>query len=81
MTRDKWIALCAFVISGLTFCLALLLNRIAFIMQNPNFVFEQSNATSKWFEMNEKIVNIVTFAPLVLAILFLIYFIYLIFKK
>lgn len=51
-----------------------LLNRIAFILENPDFVFEQEEPIQKWFEMNNALINFVTFAPLGLSIIFFSYF-------
>ena len=65
------------VLSFLTFCFLVLLNRIAFILESPNFVFEQVEPIRKWIESNNELVNFVTFAPLGISILSLFIFIFL----
>lgn len=62
------------VFSFFLFCFTVLLNRIAFILENPNFVFEQDEPIRKWFEINNVLINFVTFAPLGFSIIFLIMF-------
>lgn len=62
-------------LSFLMFCFLVLINRIAFILENPNFVFEQEEPIRKWIESNNELVNFVTFAPLGLSIFFLVIFI------
>ena len=58
------------VFSGLTFVIALLLNRIIFLLENKDFVLNQANATVKWFEIANPLVNVVTIFPLIAAIVF-----------
>lgn len=45
-------------------------NRLIFLIENKDFVLNQHNATSKWFELSNPLVNFVTFLPLVAAFLF-----------
>lgn len=76
--KECFILICS-VLSFLVFCFLILLNRIAFILENPDFVFEQERPIQKWFEINNELINFVTLAPLGLSIIFLIIFI--LFKK
>lgn len=75
MNVKEFLMLICSVLSFLMFCFLVLLNRIAFILENPNFVFQQEEPIRKWFEMNNALVNFVTFAPLGLSIIFLVIFI------
>lgn len=63
------------ILSFLTFCFLVLLNRIAFILENPNFVFEQEEPIQKWLDLNNALINFATFAPLGLSIILLVVFI------
>ncbi|MEO4054725.1 hypothetical protein [Solibacillus sp. CAU 1738] len=78
MNLKEFFMLICSVLSFFMFCFLVLLNRIAFILENPNFVFEQEEPIKKWLEMNNELVNFVTFAPLGLSIIFLV--IYILFK-
>ncbi len=74
--QDFFVLIC-FILSFFTFCFLVLLNRIAFILENPNFVFEQEESIRKWFESNNELTNFVTFAPLGFSLLFFVIFIFL----
>lgn len=65
------------IISFFVFCFLVILNRIVFILENPNFVFRQEEPIRKWFQLSNELINFVTFAPLFFSIIFLIIFIYL----
>ncbi len=75
MNLKEFFMLICSVLSFFVFCFLVLLNRIAFILENPNFVFEQEGPVLKWFEMNNALINFVTLAPLGLSIIFLVIFI------
>lgn len=77
--REFFLLFCM-ILSFFTFCFLVLVNRIAFILENPTFVFEQEEPIRKWMESNNELVNFVTFAPLGFSILFLLIFIWLISK-
>lgn len=56
----------------LVFGLFLLINRLNFLIQNPDFFFPQKNETIKWLSLNPPIINIVTFLPLFLGVIYLL---------
>lgn len=47
-------------------------NRLIFLLENKDFVYNQPNATAKWFELSNPLVNLVTFLPLVAAVVFIL---------
>ncbi|MFJ7699973.1 hypothetical protein [Lysinibacillus fusiformis] len=75
MNLKEFFMLICSVLSFFMFCFLVLLNRIAFILENPDFVFAQEEPIKKWFEMNNALINFVTFAPIGLSIVFLVIFI------
>ncbi len=59
----------------------LFINRALFLAENPDFVLNQPNAVYKWLSSNLGIINVATFAPLIISAVFLVIYIYLEIKK